>query len=913
MPCPPFKFPARTLSPVMSQTLSEPVLHNTPPPEPAPLRRRSWSPWFKGLVALLLLLWLADVGISLLIRHTRLQRRLTAKLETVFGRSVEVGSYDFSLWGGPTLQAHSVTFGEDPRFGHEYFLRADSLTVRLRWQSFFRGHMELGAIALEHPSLNLVRNSEGDWNVAEWLPKSANAAPSSSTAPAVRFGRIDVTSGRINFKRDDEKLPFALTDVNGYIEPDRAGRWTLNLEAVPARAAVLLQQAGTIRVSGHVGGTSSRLRPAVLDLAWDEASLSDLLHLAHGYDFGVRGDLGLVVHAETEGSNWVLQGRAELRRLHRWDFAVRPDNPAVNVNAKMILYPLASGLDITEATIEAPHSWARADAHFAWPSPEEAKIAPAILAVATPAQFEVTQSQLDLNDVLAWIRAFRSNVAPDIALRGSASVRAGFSAWPLRLTSAAAAIANVNLTSPALRVPAHLSQAQFRYDHEMFTLQPATVSYGAADGSFRIEAIAGSGQREFPTYRLSGSLAQVRDLVATAGALGWNISRGWDLAGPVRCDLRWQGAHFPWQTQPLGTIEWGGEPAGASLLTPFLNQPVKQIRARAELKVGVRHIALTSADAFGARWTGTFDRYEARRDDRHADAQPAAEWQFALSTDTLSAADLDRWLNPRWRQSFLDRVLPFLNSSSPANAVPENLGAQGRINIEDFALTPVALHHLQSDVKIGGRHIEVSRAAAQFFGGTLEGSLDAQLTATPAYRLNLDYSRVDIAALTAAFPTLADLFTGSATGEFSLESSGAARADLVSSLECRGNARITDAQLQNINLLDSAREAQPRPGSSSFPAATAIFSCSNEKIIFERLRLTGAAQDVAATGSVDFSRNLNFQLRVLPGAGASAPAHPAPNAAQLFNLTGPIRSPKLQAVNPSASRATEQETTEQRN
>jgi hypothetical protein len=64
---------------------------------------------------------------------------------------------------------------------------------------------------------------------------------------------------------------------------------------------------------------------------------------------------------------------------------------------------------------------------------------------------------------------------------------------------------------------------------------------------------------------------------------------------------------------------------------------------------------------------------------------------------------------------------------------------------------------------------------------------------------------------------------------------------------------------------------------------------------------------------VDFSRNLNFQLRVLPGAGASAPAHPAPNAAQLFNLTGPIRSPKLQPVNPSASRATEQETTEQRN
>ncbi len=895
----------------MSQTLSENVLHTPPPLASAPLRRRSWTRWPRWIVLFLIFLWLADFGVSLLIRHTRLQRRLTARLESVFGRSVEVGRYDFSLWGGPTLEAHSVTFGEDPRFGHEYFLRADSLRVRLRWQSFFRGHMELGAISLESPRLNLVRNAEGDWNVAEWLPKSAAAAaPSSSTAPAVRFGRIDVTSGRINFKRGDEKLPFALTDVNGYIEPDRSGRWTLNLEAVPARAAVLLQQAGTIRVSGHVGGTSSRLRPAVLDLAWEDASLSDLLHLVHGYDFGVRGDLGLVVHAETEGNNWALQGRAELRRLHRWDFAARTDNPAVNVNAKMILYPLASGLDITEATIEAPHSWARADAHFAWPAAEETHFKPKSPVTAAPAQFEITQSQLDLSDVLAWIRAFRSNVAADVSLRGSASVHAGFSAWPLRLTSAAGALANVNLSGTALRIPAHLSQTQFRYDHEMFTLLPATVSYGATDGALHVEAVASPGQREFPVYHLSGNLAQVRDLVATAGALGWNISRGWDLGGPVRCDLRWQGARFPWQTQPIGTIEWGGEPVGASLLTPFLNQPAKQIRARAELKPGSRHIALTSADAFGARWTGTFDRRDNGRDDRRDDV---AAWQFALSTDALSVADVDRWLNPRWRQSFLDRMLPFLNSSSPANAVPENLRAEGRINIEELALDPVALHHLQGDVKMGGRHIEVSRATAQFFAGALEGSFDAQLTATPAYRLSLDYSQVDLAALTAAFPTLADLFAGSASGEFALDAGGATRADLVSSLECRGNARITDAKLQNISLLESTRETEPRRGTSSFPTATAVFACGDGKIIFQRLRFTGAAQDVAASGFVDFSRNLNLQLRVIPAAGASSTSRPAANAAQLFNLTGPIRSPNIQPVNPSTPRASEQETTEQRN
>ena len=170
-----------------------------------------------------------------------------------------MGRYNFSLWGGPTLEAQSVTFSEDPRFGYEYFLRAESLTVRLRWESLFRGHLQLGTISLVRPSLNLVRNADGDWNVAEWLPKPSgpSAATSSSQPSAIRFGRIEVDSGRINFKRASEKLPFALVNVSGYLEPDDQGRWTMNLSAVPTRAAVVVQQAGTIYVSGHVGGTSS--------------------------------------------------------------------------------------------------------------------------------------------------------------------------------------------------------------------------------------------------------------------------------------------------------------------------------------------------------------------------------------------------------------------------------------------------------------------------------------------------------------------------------------------------------------------------------------------------------------------------------------------------------------------------------
>ena len=758
----------------MSHTLSEPAPLAASLDSAPPLRHR-WARWPKRVLFFLLFLWLADLGISFLVRHTRLQHKLTARLESVFGRPVQVGRYDFSLWGGPTLEAQSVTFSEDPRFGYEYFLYAESLTVRLRWQSLLRGHIELGTISLTRPSLNIVRNSAGDWNIAEWLPKpsgnfsSPGASGSSPSPPSttVRFGRLEVNSGRINFKRADEKLPFALVSVNGYIQPDGPGRWSMNLEAVPTRAAVVVQQAGTIYVAGHVGGTSSRLRPAVLDLLWGDASLSDVLRLARGYDFGIRGNLALIVHAQTEEDTWVLQEHAEFRGLHRWDLAFRPDNPSVNVTAKTTLYPLASSLSITDASIEAPHSFARALANFSWGPPTIALPHAKVLPAPPPVQIELLQSQFALSDVLAWIRAFHSQVAPDAILRGFGGLRARFSGWPLNLVSASGVIDGANLSSALLPVPVHLSRVQFLFDHDRFLLSPSTISYAASDnpsstppdvlsaGSLHVETLAGPASSEFPTYHLFGNLPQVRDLVATAGVLGWNISRGWDLAGPVRCDLRWQGAKFPWQTEPVGTIDWGGEPAGASLLTPFLNQPVTQIRARADLKPGARHIALSSADAFGSHWTGTFD---------HHDGGPG--WQFALAADHLATSDIDRWLNPRWRQSFLDRMLPFLNSSSPSGGVPENLSAAGRIAVDQFTLAPYTLHHLLGDLKIGGRHIQFSGANAQFYAGTLDGSLDAQLTAVPAYSINLDYSHIDIAALLAASPTLANQFAGSASGDF---------------------------------------------------------------------------------------------------------------------------------------------------
>jgi uncharacterized protein involved in outer membrane biogenesis len=879
------------------------------PLDPAPRRRRVWIRWAKWLVILLALLWLASLGISSLIRHSPLQRKFTAHLEAAFGRPVEVGGYDFSFWDGPSLEAHSVTVAEDSRFGHEYFLYADSISVRLRWESLLSGHIELGTLSLSHPSLNLVRDSAGEWNLAEWLPRPGEnpsarvpVGPSLPSSP-LRFRKIEIDGGRVNFKQGEEKLPLAFVDVSGNVETDSPGLWRIDLEATPWRAAVVLQQAGTIQISGHLGGTSSRLRPAALDLSWTDASISDVLRLARGDDYGIRGTLAVTLNASTTqdaADTWAIQGRAQLGGLHRWDLASRSDNPSINLIAQARWHPAASFLEFTDAALEAPNSNLHANGRISWYAPRTPpkERAPAVLIVVTP-------SQVDFTDLLDWLRAFHSNVADAVSAQGSLVLSAEASGWPLRIVNANGFSSGADLAGAGLQAPAHLGHVQFRYGGGIISLLPATLSFAAAnrpvttrsagsvaapsDGSFQMSVATKPPHGALPDWHIAGSSRDMRDLVSAAGALGLNISRGWDLAGPFSCDLLWSGTNVPWRVPPAGWIEFGGpggtdgaagaSTSGAALHAPFLNRPIDQIRARAELKPGKQHIALASARAFGAQWNGTLDR---------TDAEP--EWQFVLAADRLSGADLDRWLNPLWRESFLDRMLPFLNASLPAVAVPENLRASGRLSLDQFILPPLAVHRLQADLKIGGRHIELANATGQFYGGTLAGSLDADLQATPSYNADIAFSRVDLSELSAASPVLANLFDGSAAGKISFSAGGATRVDLLASLGCQGQVDFASPAIHGIDLVASLRAVAPVPGASRFSDASASFICSARTIQVQDLSLSVPGPDIAASGAIDFSRNLDLRLRFV----SSAPKSSEP----AYRLTGPLASPKIARVSP---------------
>ena len=274
--------------------------------------------WWKPALGIVVLVIALQAGVSLLARTHRVHAYLVAHLERAFGRQVEVVSFNARILPSPQLDANGVTIGEDPSFGHEYFLRAERLSAGVRWMGLLRGHFEFGTMSLNKPSLILVRNSEGRWNLERWLPPAkAEAAqsprsygPPLPVAAVNRLQKIDFDEGRINFKTADNKLPFAFTGVSGSVEQISPGRWQLQLQAQPWRSGVSLQSAGTIKVVGDVAGTSTRLQPAEITLHWSEASMADVFRLFRGQDYGVRGVFALDATAKSGTANDGLLGRS---------------------------------------------------------------------------------------------------------------------------------------------------------------------------------------------------------------------------------------------------------------------------------------------------------------------------------------------------------------------------------------------------------------------------------------------------------------------------------------------------------------------------------------------------------------------------------------------------------------------------
>jgi hypothetical protein len=858
---------------------------------------------------------LASFAFSYCLRFGRVHRYLVARLETAFGRPVEVNHFAFSLLDGMRIEADGITIAEDPRYGYEYFLHAESMTAGLRLRSLLTGKFEFGTLSFTRPSLNLVRGADGHWNLESWLPRAASPSPAgpppvgpmpaSPLAPG-RLYRIEVDGGRLNLKHGADKSAFALVEVKGLIEQEVPGRWHVDLEALPMRATVALQAAGTIRVRGTISGTSARLQPAELTMTWQEASLADALRLARGRDFGVRGALAAEVTARIApptapaggAASWEIHGAVRLEGVHRWDLPQRADNPNVNLLADAKWQAGSGRVEFSRFTVEAPRSSVRGVGAVQW------------VPVIAP-EFHLLASNVDFVDLLAWFRAFHDGVAADLKLDGLLGMDVTLKGWPLRLEAGMVKSPGGKLETAALREKVSVGPITAQVRRGLLQLMPATLTFDtlpATAAATPVRSVAasrplntlqvtgfvgpgvafaslegrpgatGNGRWQFE-LAAEGHLDGVQDVLAAGRSLGRAWNTGWTAEGRSDVRARVRGTIYPYAGEVLGEINLNG----VNWQAPYLNQPIVFEKAKIELKPGDRRVTLTSARAFGGQWKGTLSKLR------------EASWTFDLDADHLDLADLDRWLGPRARPpGFLESMMPFVAGPNRAAEVYETmlsgLRASGKLRIGECAIGSLRAEKLRGEAEIEGRALLLRGIEASFYKGKVRGEVRARLTAQPAYQLNLQWDRVDVGAVADATSTMRGRFGGTASGTLNLATHGVGRTNVVGALQGRGSLSLRGAQFRGLDIEASISGGSTRPGASHFTSAQAEFTVSASRIELREARLSNGSREIEVRGRLDFSRVLDLRLTSTKRAGEKGDPR---GMTKSVHVTGTVQSPRV--------------------
>lgn len=104
----------------------------------------------------------AAAGSSVVLK--RLAPTMLAGLGDTLGRPVSGGGASLVIAGGPGVRMDGLTIAEDPQFGSGSFAQVRSAALQIDPGALLRGQVR-GAIHLDQPTVHLLRDAGGRWNV----------------------------------------------------------------------------------------------------------------------------------------------------------------------------------------------------------------------------------------------------------------------------------------------------------------------------------------------------------------------------------------------------------------------------------------------------------------------------------------------------------------------------------------------------------------------------------------------------------------------------------------------------------------------------------------------------------------------------------------------------------------------------
>lgn len=586
----------------------------------------------------------------------RAKSAILHSLQASLGRGIQADSVHLDLFPRPGVELDGVRLAEDPAFGLEDMVMADSATASFRLMALLRGHLVFSRVHLENASINLVRNQQGEWNVAALLNRAvslgrrATRTGEAERAAAARLPYLDWSHARVNFKLEQTKTHLYLDQVDGSLARE-SGDWRLQARFVPERSDLRLSNTGEVRVDGrwHAGAASFQDQPFELSVSLRDSYLAGSSALLAGHDAGLHGIVNARLEVRGTGRQMSISGSAAAQSVRRWDLL--PPPAAVRASFAATYDPAADRLTLRGV---GDPGWR----HFRLSGTVDSVF------TAPQAALELDLRHFDAADLLPLALALKSHLPADLRAGGSVDGSAHIAlrrGEAMPTGSADFRFSRMELRSGAtsLQVPA----ARLQWDGRHLQVPAAAASLRSGGGSTPVELGAALDRRGFELTFSSPTL----DSGAAAGlAHLLGVSSPWPAAirGEARAAFR-LASSWP----QLRNTQWSGtarfseasfDPPGGSGRRLTLRPLVVSVGGASGVEAQFRLAALPVAGTLGFNPGGLDLRVNAT-----APVEAAAVWELLrprrpdlvqrVLGDVLGAAPaVPAWLLPLHAKAALD-------------------------------------------------------------------------------------------------------------------------------------------------------------------------------------------------------------------------------------------------------------------
>ena len=812
----------------------------------------------------------------------RLKNRIVRSISLAIGREVDVGSVRVRVLP-PSFELDNFVIHDDPGFSAEPLLRSQEVTAALRLSSFLRGRLEVAHLSLTEPSLNLVRNADGHWNLenlvlrAAQVPVAPTAKSRTESRPA--FPYIEAVRGRINVKFGTEKKPYALTDADFALWQDSENSWGMRLKALPVRTDFNLTDTGSLEITGSWQRAASlRETPVQFTLQWNRPQLGQVTKLVYGNDKGWRGSVRLSATLSGSPADLTVGTDASVEDFRRYDI---PEGGAMRLVARCSAHyssvdhalsnlacqaPVREGLILLGGNIAARSGTLRYHlALVARDVPMQSLVELARHAKKNIPDDLAATGKLDAN--VNVIRGDRGD-----AIWGGGGETGGFSLGskltktelvPDRIPFVISQTPNLKQIAKNRRIQVSRMRAnqgvEQAQSHPYLDVGPFSLPLGASSpADFR-------GQVSRSGYNLSiQGDGQVQRLLQAARTVGFPSSQP-AADGVAKLDLQvggaWSGFVAP---KAMGTVQLHSVRAEVR----GLNAPLEIAFANLLLNrddINVRNIAATIA---GSTWHGSVLLA------RQCAPPGTCPVRFDLHADAVATDALNQLLSPHPKKGPWYRFLS--SSAQPRPPFLASLHAVGKLSANRVLVHKLGATRVSANVELQDGKLRLADLQGELLGGRHLGEWKADFTTKPPkYSGTGTLERVSLGQVAEFMRD--NWITGTATATYHLTLSGLSATEMLASANASLQVDTRDGSLPHVMLAGVK-------GSLRMNRFVGHLLFSDGKVEIQEGKLETPDSIYQLSGTASLDRILDVKL--------------ARDGAPAFSITGALAEPHLAVALP---------------